>query len=286
MIFLCNIYQRFLLININSKKRKWESSAFTSWQTKGHPCGITPSHQHLCVCTPRNDEATIYNAKDGQILTEISFSQHPMGIDSDQNNIYVAETTQVTILNLNFEIISSWKLPVEIDWGFRGLKVDNKRIYLTILGSQHIFICDRDDGKVLQIWGNTKKSSKKGEFNDPSGLTVNKNYVYICDCNNHSIQSLTKEIGQFMIQWGDSKESTIVYPRSIYLDDLSEILYIGDNYSVQLFSKDGICLQRLGDRAGKNIDQFDEVSGICIIDELLYVSDYYNSRIQIFKRIE
>jgi len=55
-------------------------------------------------------------------------------------------------------------------------------------------------------------------------------------------------------------------------------------YSVQLFRSDGVCIQRLGDKVyGKKMNQFDVVFGISVMNDRLYVSDFGNDRIQIFK---
>jgi len=61
--------------------------------------------------------------------------------------------------------------------------------------------------------------------------------------------------------------------------------YIGDDISVQLFRKDGICVQRLGEELpGKGMNQFQAVFSICVFEDQLYVSDAGNERIQIFRR--
>jgi len=53
--------------------------------------------------------------------------------------------------------------------------------------------------------------------------------------------------------------------------------------SVQLFSFDTKFLQRLGDKEeGEGIGQFRSADGICVVQDRLYVSDFKNSRIQVF----
>jgi len=45
------------------------------------------------------------------------------------------------------------------------------------------------------------------------------------------------------------------------------------------------CIQRIGDSMrGTNMNQVNNVSGIAIMDEHLYISDAENRRIMIFKR--
>jgi len=125
--------------------------------------------------------------------------------------VYIAGVTHVTILNLNLEIISSWKLPAlpTPSLNFRGLKVENTIIYLTVDGIHQIFLCNTVDGKILNKWGSVYGhiyfGLKHGEFSHPRGLTLNNKYTYICDCFNHRIQILTKEKGHFISQWGNEK---------------------------------------------------------------------------------
>jgi len=68
---------------------------------------------------------------------------------------------------------------------------------------------------------------------------------------------------------------------------IDNIFYIGDECSVQLFTKVGFCRQRLGDtRVGANMNQFSYVFGITLMNNELYISDYSNNRVQIFMRLE
>jgi len=64
------------------------------------------------------------------------------------------------------------------------------------------------------------------------------------------------------------------------------ILYVGDSVSVQLFTSEGTFLSRLGDKnVGKKEGQFEGAWGLCCVRDRLYVSDWGNSRIQVFQRM-
>jgi len=93
----------------------------------------------------------------------------------------------------------------------------------------------------------------------------------------------------FFLQWGNGKSSTekgqFNFPFSIYLYNLEEIFYIGDVCSVQLFTKNNECIQRLGDVVyGTTMKQFYYVYSICVLDDRLYVCDYLTRQIKAFKR--
>jgi len=219
--------------------------------------------------------------------------KHPFGIDIDIVNkiIYVADKTHITSLTLGFQFLSSFKFPTDegLVYGYRGLKVDNDRIYLTINGLHQIFVCAKD-GILLKKFGTTIHGSSVGSFHYPEGLTLNQQYLYVCDNDNHRIQILTKQDGTFHQKWGSdgwpkNEQGSFCYPLSIYLNKLEELFYIGDYHCIQLFTKDGICLQRINEDAyGDATNLSNAIYGICIMDDRLYVSDVDNKRIQIFKR--
>jgi len=162
---------------------------------------------------------------------------------------------------------------------------------LTIRSINQIFLCNPLDGKISKTLGNEQSGSGPGEFNYPCGLTLNNNFIYVCDCNNFRVQILLKEgfrCGSYWNQWGNGKgkekgQFTCVF--SIHYDTDEYLFYVGDYYSVQLFTVDNVCIQRIGGRSGgDSMNEFFLVYGICVIENRLYVSDLNNKRIQIFKK--
>jgi len=265
--------------------RTWEVKPFTYWEQKGSPNGILNYQHHLYVCDYA-DLLLIYNTN-GKKINERTFDDpHGIDIDTQRNLVYIADKHEVTLLNLQLSPHSSWRLPTNYG-GFRAIKIDDQTLYLTIFGKHCIFLCNSFSGNILKIWsGANKKEEKKdgsigsypypagknqGEFNYPHGLTVTHKYVFICDSYNHRIQILTKDNGKFFNQW----RKGFSYPKSIYYHDFEEIFYIGDYNSIQLWTND-MCIQRFNSPGS-------QIYGICVIDDRLYVSDYNNKRVQIFK---
>jgi len=236
-----------------------------------------------------------YVKKNNEIIKEYLSLNFPSGIDIDEKNsiLYVADRDHITLLDLKLEFISSWKFSKEPPhtWSiFRGLKVDREILYLTIYGLHQIFLYTCQDGKILNEFGEVLSGWHAKQFNTPMGLTTDNKFVYICDCYNQRVQILSKQNGDFVSNWGGDKASTkegqFDNPYSIYNHEAENVIYVGDNYSVQLFKKDGVCIQRLGDtRHGNEMNQFQWVYGLCAGgDNRLYCSDLSNKRIQIFKR--
>jgi len=143
------------------------------------------------------------------------------------------------------------------------------------------------EGKLQHTIGATTSSSKQGEFDRPRGLTVNNNSLYICDQKNHRIQSLNKNDFSFCTQWGSkgTDNGQFLFPSSIC--NWENILYVGDEVGVQLFTSEGTFLSRLGGKKiGCKEGQFYYARGICCVRDRLYVSDLLNSRIQVFQRMD
>jgi len=266
----------------------WETSAFTSWEQKGNPIGMLSYQEHLYICQWNPSSLGMYNIKNGEKLIEKTSFQSPCGIDYnlDKNLLFIADKNNMTTLTFKLDIISSWRLPSD-SGVLRGLKFNNDILYLTTYGVHNIFLCHQD-GRLFQKWGSQVGSSNELYYN-PSGLTVNNKYVYICDSTNRRIKIVRKDNGQFINKWGniDGVASTKIgefkEPFIIYHHVSEDIFYVGDYYSCQLFLSDGSCLQRIGDiEQGRMMNQFDEVWGISIYDNQLFINDSYNHRIQIF----
>jgi len=128
----------------------------------------------------------------------------------------------------------------------------------------------------LARWGTTYPQHTVGSFSNPRGGTVDNKFVYICDFNNHRVQLLRKD-GVYESQWGGKgiKDIEFTHPRCIYNDKVDDIFYISDKCTIQLFQKDGICIQRLGTphSQGKDLNQFTWMNGCCVLDDRLYVCD-------------
>jgi len=261
--------------------KEWEPTSFTSWEANGgYPNGIQTYQQCLYLCNWSPDAVLLYNSKSEKLKENLSFVD-PCGIDIDEEKklLYVADQSNLTILNLQLNFISSWILPSIIGF-YRGIKINSNILYVTIPeASSNIFLCNPQDGKIINKYANSDHV-----LNNPRGITVNNKYIYVCDCDNHRFQILNKKNGNFHCQWGnyESREELGQFhdPVSVYYYIEDDNFYIGDSFSVQIFRKDSVCIQRIG-RGSK----LSWVAGICIINELLYVSDFNNRRIQIFRHV-
>jgi len=225
-------------------------------------------------------------------IQETPIGLNPIGItiDEQKNLFYIAGWWELAILNTDLKLISTWRLP-STSYTFRGLQINNNILFLTTEKANQIFLLQPQDGKVLQKWGIVGNSSKPGEFNDPHGITLNNAYAYICDSSNHRIQLLNKKDGKFIKQWGSgisgSSSGQFCFPQGIYYHISENIFYIGDQCSVQLYTREEKSIERLGGlEHGNTMNQFFNAGCICVMNDQLCISDTANKRVQIFKRTE
>jgi len=208
----------------------------------------------------------------------------PCDIDIFDNSIYIIDLKNINIFTLQFQSVFKFLLPIASKYPFNYLKVDMSNIYLTIDEKHQIWVYGHD-GKLKQTLGPEKKGDKEGEFNDPRGITCDSTTLYVCDTNNYRIQCISKDKYNVQRSWGTYgiENEQFEFPSSILFYE--NILYVGDKYCVQLFTCDGIFLQRIGgDEVGKEEGLFNWIKGICVVEDKLYVSDCFNDRVQVFKR--
>jgi len=263
---------------------EWESAPYTSFELQDSPYGITHYNNNIYICIPLKHIISEKNVNGLKYLNSSTWTcPSAIEIDDKKSLIYMVDNTRVNILNLKFETITQWNLPAESAITlFRGIKIHGEQLFLTIGGIHQIFICDSKDGKLASVWGPVNGGSKGGEFFDPMGITLNNKNLYVCDQYNYRIQILTKENGNFVTQWGEKGLEPLQFdlPYSIYYCVLSETIYVGDNHSVQIYTRNGICRQRLG---GSKECELNWVYGMCVFNDQLYVCDRNHHRVQVFR---
>jgi len=192
----------------------------------------------------------------------------------DEDHLYIIDKAEVHICNFKFELISSFDLPSNDEWNH--LKVGTNDLIYVTLGEQHQIYMFSKDGKIKNTLGSIEKGSKSGEFSDPMGITMNRDNLYICDYSNHRIQAISKKDYSFYKQWGSygKSEGFLRLPYSICY--FNELLYVGDQYSVQVWTCEGECEQRIDTRT--------RVWGVCVIGNRIYLSKIDEDSIQVFRR--
>jgi len=239
------------------------------------PYGISGHGHNLYICYFDRQEKIpiyIYNLKSNEIKISSQTFLQPNDIEFYENKIYIIDIKNVSICNLEFQLLSTFGIPRSHN-SLNCLKVANHFIYVTVYGFPQVYVYTHD-GKIAATIGNLE---------NPKGITFNQNYLYICNFDSHKINICAlKDNYSFICHWGTEGEFS--RPYSIYYWE--NIFFVGDDYSIQIFDENRKFLQKIGSKQrSKENGEFRLVRGICIINNLLYVSDLSNRRIQVFKNI-
>ena len=149
-----------------------------------------------------------------------------------------------------------------------GIAIDDmNNIYVTSPNKLQKFT---SSGELINCVG--QEGSKEGEFNDPRGLALHNNQVYVCDRNNHRIQVFDLDLNfiQFIGSYGKG--------RGEFDKPLDVKFYTDGNMYVAEFDNARVLVL---DRSGHFIRMFDEEgkgklcgpTALHIVDKYVYVSD-------------
>ena len=150
----------------------------------------------------------------------------------------------------------------------KGIAIDDiDNIYVS---SEHKLQKFTSNGELIKCIG--KEGGKEGEFNDPRGVTLHDNQVYVCDSYNHRIQvfdlnlNFVRSIGSRGKGRGEFNK-----PYDVKLDTAGNI-YVADfkNSRVQVLDNSGHFIRTLGDEGERKLGL---PSGLHIADKYVYISD-------------
>ena len=149
--------------------------------------------------------------------------------------------------------------------GPKGIATDDSgNIYVS---SEHKLQKFTSTGELIKCVG--RKGGKEGEFNDPRGLTLRDNLVYVCDRNNNRIQVFDLDLN-FVRSIGShgSGRGEFDAPSDVKFDTAGN-MYVAEwgNKRVQVMDSSGRFIREFG--RGK----LRGPSGLLIADKYVYVSD-------------
>ena len=153
---------------------------------------------------------------------------------------------------------------------------DTDNIYVT---SCHKLQKFTSRGKLIKCVG--QRGSEEGEFNDPRGVTLYNNRVYLCDNKNHRIQvfDLNFNFIQSIGSHGNGREE-LDSPLDIKFDS-SGNMHIAEwgNDRVQVLDSNGHFIRLFGQK-GKG--KLKGPTSVLIADKYVYVSDFMQDCITVY----
>ena len=159
-----------------------------------------------------------------------------------------------------------------------GIAIDiTDNIYVS---SYHKLQKFTSSGELIKCVG--QRGRKKGEFDDPRGVTLYDNQVYVCDRNNHRIQVFNLDLN-FVQSIGshDSGRGEFNTPLDVKFDTAGN-MYVAeyDNKRVQVMDSSGHFIRSFGQEGEGKLRG---PSGLHITDKYVYVSDYNGHCIVVYE---
>ena len=133
-------------------------------------------------------------------------------------------------------------------------------------------------GKYIHCIG--QQGSEEGEFEDPYGITLHENELYVCDCNNHRIQVFDLNLTFIRSIGSHGKgEGEFDLPYDVKFDsDCNMYVAECDGGRVQVLDKDGKFI-----RMFEKTEKLKKASALHILDKYVYVSDWSGGHIVVYE---
>jgi len=155
----------------------------------------------------------------------------------------------------------------------------NDRAYQ--VGTNQKYICTYSrDSPICQYSLDYKLIRKWRLEKQPMGMALDDDFVYVSTSN--TIESYALEDGKFIREWNikpgisNMSKKLATYKDEIFMVDCEKCIII-------VYSKLGMELRRWG-RKGTASGQFGNPWGIAICDDIVYITEWSNCRIQAFDR--
>lgn len=167
----------------------------------------------------------------------------------------------------------SWNLPSE-QKQYRGrlaLKADQEdKVYFSHESVSSLYLYTTN-GKA--IW-------KLETCAIVTDLTLDAHNLYVCDYLDKQVKVIDKQNRKCIREWNVGTERSFgCRPNSILLRD--DVLYVALEYKIQLFTKQGECLQTL---LAKGCNQDYSIKGLCIVSGVLFIAKHFTDCIERWER--
>jgi DNA-binding beta-propeller fold protein YncE len=166
-----------------------------------------------------------------------------------------------------------------------GVVAADDRVYVADTLAARIVTVSRD-GKVLGTFGS--RGGGPGQFNFPTNIARDPNgRLVVTDSMNFRVQIFEPD-GRFLGAFGELGDGAGDFnrPKGVAFDSDGHVYVVeGLHDSVQIFDDAGRFLLAFGE-SGAGDGQFWLPSGIAIRDDLIYVADAANKRVQVFRYLK
>ena len=209
-----------------------------------------------------------------------------IGIGVAGGQLFVTDSTSGRLMCLDERGRSRWTLGRK-DGFLRptGLVTGPDRVYVVdTLGHRVVMVSPA--GQILGWFGT--RGSGPGQFNFPTNIARGADgRLYVTDTMNFRVQIFDAD-GRFVRAFGQLGDGSGDFdkPKGIAVDSDGHIYVVeGFNDVVQIFDERGQLLLVVGS-SGSRDGQFWLPSGIAIVDDVMYVADSANQRLEVFQYLK
>ena len=159
-----------------------------------------------------------------------------------------------------------------------GVAVDDTdNIYVS---SKHKLQKFTSSGELIKCIG--RRGSKEAEFDDPRGVTIHSNQVYVCDKDNHRIQVFDLDLNYIgSIGSRGSGRGELDRPYDVEFDTAGKMYVVEHgNDRVQVMDSSGQFIRMFGQEGEGKLSR---PTAFHIADKYVYVSDNSNHRITVYE---
>jgi len=203
----------------------------------------------------------------------------------DRGRLYIADSTQGGIIRFSSSLQFIDVFIASMKWRITGI-IFRRGVFFCVDTQGHQVLCFDRSGRPSFSFG--KRGTGPGEFNFPTHITADDEYIYVTDAMNFRVQVFDHQ-GQFVRAVGChgrgggqfSKPKGIVVNRK-------QLIFVADAMfdNIQVFNLKGDFLTFFGG-PGQQDGQFRMPSGLWMDkDDTIWVADTFNQRIQAFKMVE
>ena len=246
---------------------------------------IAVNNKGLLAVTVRRNRCVHLLTNNGTLVRSIGkevLSLNLFGVSFDlKGNIWVADSYNFRVVKLSqdgrlLQTIHHASSESDYFCNPRGLSVSAEGlIYICDSGNHRITVHD-EDGKFLFAFGSIRSGS--GYFDTPRDIAFDSDgLVYVVDMGNNRISVWSPE-GTFKRQFKPKYD-----PLCITATNDSHLLITSiSSHTVMVYTLEGELIHQFGAQ-GSEPGKFNGPAGICVDDnELVYVVDYWNNRMQVF----
>ena len=215
----------------------------------------------------------------------LAFAQ-PVGVAWDPSGrLFVADSVNACVYV--FDTVGAYRGAIGSGQLKRpsGLSFDaTKNRLLVVDTGNHCLVSFSPEGSVLEKIGG--RGSVAGQFNFPTNLVAGHDQVFVSDSLNFRVQHLDNALKPLSVigKKGDMPGSFSA-PKGVALDSDGHLYVVDAQFeSIQIFDREAQLLLTFGEE-GHGPGQFWLPAGIFIDRNLIWVTDSFNRRIQVFEYI-